>query len=128
MESGLPRNGVRPAPKWSQGRPEMESGPPRNGVRGPYFLLTFLLISPHPLICERGELYHLNERKNLLHMYQHVELVNYPFKGSKSVQINQISNKPKLTVALSSSDPGLKLSLGRNSFPGPTQLVRCPPD
>ena len=58
----------------------MESGPPRNGVRGPYFLLTFLFISPHPLIYERGELYHFNEHKNLLHICQHVELVNYPFK------------------------------------------------
>ena len=59
MESGPPQNGVRAAPKWSQGRTEMESGPPRSGVRGPYFLHMFLLISPHPLICERGELYHL---------------------------------------------------------------------
>ena len=57
----------------------MESGPPQNGVRGPYFLLTFLLISPHPLICERGDLYHLNKNKKLLHICQHVELVNYPF-------------------------------------------------
>ena len=32
-----------------------------NRVRGPYFLLTFLFISPHPLICERGELYHIKE-------------------------------------------------------------------
>ena len=46
---------TKAAPKWSQGRPEMESGPPRIGVRGPYFPLMFLLISPHPLICERGE-------------------------------------------------------------------------
>ena len=52
----------------------MESGPPRNEVRGPYFSLTFPLISPHPLICERGELYHLNKRKKLLHICQHVEL------------------------------------------------------
>ena len=79
MESGPPRNGVRAAPKWSQGRPKMESGPPQNVVRGPYFLLTFLFISPHPLIYERGELYHLNQRKNQLHICQHVELVNYPF-------------------------------------------------
>ena len=80
MESGPPRIGVRAAPIWSQGRPELESGPPRIGVRGPYFLLTFLLVSPHPLIFERGELYHLNKRKHLLHICQHVELVNYPFK------------------------------------------------
>ena len=58
----------------------MESGPPGNGVRGPYFLIMSLFISPHPLIYERGELYHLNERKKLLHICQHVELVNYPFK------------------------------------------------
>ena len=47
MESWLPRNGVRAAPKWSKGRTEMESG-------GLYLLLTFLFISPHPLIYERG--------------------------------------------------------------------------
>ena len=81
MESGPPRNRVRTAPKWSQGHPKMESGPPQNVVRGPYFVLTFLLISPHPLICERGKLYHFNERKNLLHICQNFELVNYPFKG-----------------------------------------------
>ena len=51
-----------------------------NIVRGPFFLLTFLLISPHPPICERGELYHLNERKNLLYICQYVKLVNYPIK------------------------------------------------
>ena len=33
---------------------------------------------------ERGELYHLNERKNLLKICQHVELVNYPFKVNKT--------------------------------------------
>ena len=91
MESGPPRNGVRAAPKWSQARPEMESGPPQNGVRGPYFLPTFLLISPHPLICERGEFYHLNERKNLLNICQHFELVNYPFKW-ENFSLFQITN------------------------------------
>ena len=91
MESGPPRNGfgaarngVSAVPKWSQGRPEMESGPPPKGVRpAPNWSqgALFLLISPHPLIWERGKLYHLNERKNLLHIFHHVELVNYPFKG-----------------------------------------------
>ena len=70
----------------------MESGPPRKGVRGPYFPLTFLFISPHLLICERGELYHLNEHKKLLHICQHVELVNYPCKGNMSLWVRIPSN------------------------------------
>ena len=65
MESGPPQNGVRAAPKWSQG-----------AILSPHISSHF----SYPLICERGELYHLNEHKNLLHICQHVELVNYPFK------------------------------------------------
>ena len=59
----------------------MDLGLPQIGVRGPYFLLMFIFHSPHPLTYERGELYHLNERKNLLNICQHVELVNYSFKS-----------------------------------------------
>ena len=85
---------TKAAPKWSQGRPEMKSGPlrngvraARNGVRGSYFPLMFLLISPHPLICERGELYHLSMRTKLLHICQHVELVNYPIEFKKHFSV-----------------------------------------
>ena len=60
-------------------------------------LLKFLFISPHPLIYERGELYHLNERKNLLHICQHVELVNYPFKGGSKIR-NKKTLKRRKTV------------------------------
>ena len=76
----------------------MESWPPWYGVRGPYFLLTFLLISPHPLICERGELCHLNEHKNLLHICQHVELVNYSFK--LYCPSHSFYNLPHLTIVM----------------------------
>ena len=55
-----PGNRVRAATKWCKGKPKMESGP--------YFRLTFLLISPRPVICERGKLYHLNKSKTLLHI------------------------------------------------------------
>ena len=58
----------------------MELGSPRNGDRAPHFLLMFLLISPHPLNSERGELYNLSEHQMLLHICQYVELVNYHFK------------------------------------------------
>ena len=78
----------------------MESGPPRNGVRGPYFLLTFLFISPHPLIYERGELNHLNERKNLLHICKHVELVNYPFKKKYPGQVARGGSLEETPVGL----------------------------
>ena len=53
----LPRNGVRAAPKWSKGRPEMELGPPQNGVKGlniPLCFSSFLHFSPHPVVFERG--------------------------------------------------------------------------
>ena len=41
---------------------------------GPDFLLQPLLISPHPLICEKGE------RCKLPYIYQHYDLVNHPLK------------------------------------------------
>ena len=63
----------------------MELGPPQNEVRGPYFLVMFLLISPHPLTCERGELYHLNKRRKRFDICQHVELVNYPCGGPETI-------------------------------------------
>ena len=75
MESERPRNGARAGPKWSQGGPKMESGGLISSSR-------FSSFYPHPLIWERGKMYHLNERKKLLHTCQHVELVNYPFNWS----------------------------------------------
>ena len=47
METGPPQNGVRAAPKWSQGRPEMESLGPMFSKR----FFSFLLI----LSSMRGE-------------------------------------------------------------------------
>ena len=85
---------TKAAPKWSQ---------------GPYFLLTFLFISPHPLIYERGELYHLNEHKNLLHICQHVELVNYPFKWQR---LHQAANNVHCAVSLRCQPAQKKKSFG----------------
>ena len=45
------------------------------------FSLSLLLVSPHPLICERRKLYHLHKRKSLCHICQHDELVNYHFNA-----------------------------------------------
>ena len=68
MELGPPPNEVRAALKWSHRT---------------YFLLMFLLISPHPLICKRGELYHFNEHRKLLHISQHAGLVKPPSEMEK---------------------------------------------
>ena len=61
---------IRPSDSIS-GRPLLHFGAALSTVftidlQGVFFLLTFLLISFHLLVCERGELYHLNEHKNLL--------------------------------------------------------------
>ena len=105
-----PQNGVRAAPKWSQAAPKWSQGCPK---RGPYFLLTSLLISPHPLVWERGKLYHLNKRKKLLHICQHVELVNCPFKFLRANHhYNTFSAKKSLILfnlwVLVIPDPNLK--------------------
>ena len=84
MESGPPRNGVRAAPKWSKGRPEMESGSLIFSSR----FFSFLLI----LSSMRGESCTiLTSVKNLLYICQHVELVNYPF-NTKTQEIKLSSD------------------------------------
>ena len=42
----------------------MDSGPPQNYFA--FYSFVFLLISPHLLICDREEFYHLDKHKKLL--------------------------------------------------------------
>ena len=64
----------------------------------------FSPISPRPLICEMGCLEHLNERKKLLHICQHVQLVNYPFKAS-NILVQNYSDVQNVAISVKIS-PG----------------------
>ena len=63
-------------------------------------------------ICEvrgGGELYYLNERNNLLHICQHVELVNYPFNMQTIVYLSDLSVWTSCQTKRALTHPGLGL-------------------
>ena len=80
--------------KRNEKKREEKIRPPDSILGRPWLYLGAALVIES--VYEKGELYDLNKRKNLLHICQYVELVNYPFKMGPNPRTLDVSTMRSL--------------------------------